>query len=134
MNVETMNNAEYRKFGFIMALFIALLFGLFFPWVFDKSISFVPWAISAVFVLLALLAPKALVVVHKPWMFIGHYLGIVNTKIILGIVFFLIFTPMALILKLLGKDYMKREFGNKTKSSFWEISNKQPKDHMENIY
>lgn len=129
-----MTNKEYRNFGLIMAGFIGLLFGLLFPWLFTWKFSFIPWAISAVLILWALLAPKTLVILYKPWMKLGKILGFINTRIILGIVFFAIFTPFAIALKILKKDAMKRQFNAKKNASYWEESTKQEKQQMEKIY
>lgn len=134
MNVQTLDKAGYRKFGFIMALFIALLFGLFIPFVFSINIPYWPWAVSGVFLLWALLMPMALVVVYKPWMTIGYFIGIINTKIILSVVFFLVFTPVALLFKVLGKDPMNRQYGDKLITSYWKESKQRSKKHMEKVY
>ena len=134
MKVETLGKAGYRKFGFIMAIFIALIFGLFFPFVFSSNIPNWPWVVSGVFILWALLVPMTLAVVYKPWMLVGHFIGAINTKIILTIVFFLVFTPVALLFKVLGKDPMNRKLGDKSLSSYWKESKKQSKDHMEKVY
>jgi len=134
MNTDTLDKAGYRKFGVTMALVIGLLFGLFFPWVFSKNIPYWPWIVAAVFMFLSLMVPMKLAVVHKPWMKFGHIIGAINTKIILSVVFFLVFTPMALLFKLLGKDPMKRELANKSLTSYWVKSKQQSKEHMEKVY
>ena len=63
------------------------------------------WAslIAVAFGAMGLLFPKGLEPLHRVWMKIGQKLGWINSRIILGILFFGIFTPMALIIGLLGK-------------------------------
>lgn len=134
MSVYTLNEAGYRKFGITMACVIALLFGFFFPYVFSKNIPYWPWIVAAVFVLLALVVPMKLTVIYSLWMKFGHIIGAINTKIILAIVFFLVFTPMALLFRLLGKDPMKRELANTSLTSYWDLSKQQSKEHMEKVY
>lgn len=134
MRVDPLDKAGYRKFGLVMAVVIALLFGLFFPFVLGKNLSYWPWLISGLFFLSALLLPMQLALIYKPWMILGHILGTVNTKIILGIVFFLIFTPVALVFKALGKDPMRRQLGDTSLTSYWQESQKQSKEHMEKVY
>lgn len=134
MKIETLDKAGYRKFGLTMAIVIALLFGLFFPWAFGLKIVVWPWVLSGIFFGLALLLPNTLSLIYKPWMICGHYFAIINTKIILALVFFCLFSPIALLLKLLGKDSMNRHFNDKSVSSYWETSKKQSKDHMEKVY
>lgn len=47
----------------------------------------------------------------------AHALGWVNTRIILSLVYFIIFTPMALFFKIIGKDPMDRRF--ESVDSYW---------------
>ncbi len=123
----------YRKFGLTMGLVIALLFGFLLPWLFDKPILKWPWIISAVLVIWAVVLPNTLAVIYGPWMKFGHLIGTFNTKIILTLVFFLIFTPVSIFFKLMGKDAMKRKY-DRTISTYWLDSEKQSKEHMERSY
>ncbi len=133
IKIDNLDNAAYRKFGFTMAGVIAFLFGLFFPWLFNLAIPIWPWAIAGILLLLAVIKPELLTYLYKPWMTIGHYVGQFNTKLILIIVFFLIFSPIAFLLKILGKDAMDRKL-NKKKASYWIESTNLPKSHMETVY
>ena len=65
--------------------------------------------VSVVLILPALIYPTSLFRIHKSWMFVGHFLGWINTRIILGIVFFAIVTPIGIVRRLLGKDPMGRK-------------------------
>ena len=134
MKIETLDKTGYRKFGLIMAIVIALLFGLLFPFVFNLRIVIWPWALSSILFCWVLLIPNTLVFIYRPWMILGHYVGIFNTKVILVFVFFFVFPPAALLLKLLGKDAMNRKFKDKSINSCWKKSKKQFKDHMERVY
>jgi len=129
-----MTNTEYRHFGFIMAGFITLLFGLLFPWLFNWKFSFIPWSISFALILWTLLAPATLVTLYKPWIKLGNILNFINTRIILGIIFFILFTPIAIALKIMKKDAMKRTLNKKKNASYWEKSTIQNKKQMEKIY
>lgn len=60
---------------------------------------------------------KFLKLLYKGWMKFAHALGWVNTRIILTIVYLLVFTPMALIFKVIGKDPMERKF--EKVDSYW---------------
>ena len=131
---KIMTNKEYRNFGLIMAGFISLLFGLLFPWLFTWEFSFIPFVISTALILWSFISPKTLVILYKPWMKLGKLLGFINTRIILGIVFFAIFTPFAMVLKIMKKDAMKRQFNDKKNASYWEKSTQQDKQQMEKIY
>ncbi len=110
MNLDSNNLSKdkLRSFGLVTGAVGALLFGLFFPWVFDKGLPVWPWAAAGVLWVWALVAPATLRYVYVGWMTIGHGLGWVNTRIILGIMFYAVFLPVGLVFKILGKDPMSR--------------------------
>jgi hypothetical protein len=92
-----------------------------------------PWLLAAGLVLVSLTVPKALGPLNRAWMFLGHILGWINTRIILGIVFLLIFTPTALVFRLLGKDPMRRSFAAGDKS--YRLGSRQPKpENLNRLY
>ena len=68
------------------------------------------WALipGIVLVVLGLSLPRSLKRAHKIWMVVGHVLGWINTRIILGIVFYGLITPMGLVMRLFGWDSMRR--------------------------
>ena len=134
MNVEALDKAGYRKFGLTMAVVMALIFGLFLPWVFGAKLPQWPWFISGSLLFFALFLPGSLAYIYKPWMLLGHYIGIFNTRVILTMVFFMVFFPVSMLLKLLGKDAMKRKFRKYTTDSYWKKSTKLAKAHMEKVY
>lgn len=70
------------------------------------------WALAAAVLLLgpALVYPRALGPAHRAWNQIGQVLGWVNTRIVLAVIFYVIFTPMGLVLRWLGQDPMRRRF------------------------
>ena len=124
---------ELRKFGLVFAGMVILIFGLLLPWIWDKSSPMWPWIVAAVFVAAALLVPMALGPVYRLWMKIGHVLGWINTRIILGIMFFLMFAPVALLLRLLGKDMLKQRLD--ASATTYRIASEQlPRDRMERPY
>ncbi len=82
--------------------------------------SIVPTAvISAFFFIMAFLAPLALKPVYIAWMRFAYVLGWVNTRLILAIMFYLVFTPIGLALRLLRKDLLERKIGE-GELSYWK--------------
>ncbi len=134
IKIPSLDRQGYRKFGLVMALVIALVFGLVLPWLFDKPMAFGPWIASSVFVLWALAIPNTLFVIYKPWMIFGHFLGLLNTKILLSIIFYFVFTPVSFFFKIMGKDPMRRKWLKDTSGSYWTTREKQVKNHMEKVY
>jgi Saxitoxin biosynthesis operon protein SxtJ len=70
------------------------------------------WAIVSATLLIApaMTVPRILAPVHRAWMFVGHILGWVNTRIILAIGFFGLVTPVGFFMRLAGKDPMRRRY------------------------
>ena len=126
----TPDKTELRKFGLIFATGMVLIFGLLIPWLAEKPWPSWPWIIAAGFAGTALVLPQALKPLYFLWMKIGHVLGWINTRIILGVVFFLLFAPVALFLRLLGKDPMRRKLDADT-ASYRIESEKPPRERME---
>ena len=59
------------------------------------------------FLILANIRPRLLLYPYKLWMAIGHILGWVNSRLILGLVFILVLQPIAIVMKLFGYDPLK---------------------------
>ena len=66
--------------------------------------------LAVALILPALVAPRALAPAHRAWMALGHALGWINTRVVLGLIFFGLITPMGLVLRLARRDPMQRTF------------------------
>lgn len=119
-----------RKFGLTTGAIIAVLFGLLLPWLFDHSIPIWPWVIAGVLALVALSAPTALRPVYRIWMKIGIALGWINSRIILGILFYVLVLPVGMVMRALGKDPMRRSL-DPAAGSYRVPSKPHPKQHLE---
>ncbi|MGR9106403.1 MAG: SxtJ family membrane protein [Gammaproteobacteria bacterium] len=125
-----------REFGFVTATLIALVFGIFFPViVFGKPFPELPAAFQVSIGLgaIALVLPIILKPVYIVWMGIAAALGWINTRILMAIVFYLLFTPVAVLLKLLRIDPLHRSF-NPGVDSYKQSSTLAPKQQMERPY
>jgi len=125
-----MNKKELRNFGLTTGAIVAILFGLLLPWLFNYTWPVWPWVISGVLWVWALLLPATLMPVYAGWMKVGHVLGWINTRIILGLMFYTVFFAVGLILKSLGKDPMLRKI-DKSVESYRVASRVHDKDHVE---
>ncbi len=119
-----------RDFGLVTGGIVALLFGLFFPWLLDNRIPLWPWVIAGVLSVWGLAAPMSLQPVYRLWMKLGLLLSRVTTPIILGIVFYLLIWPMGLAMRIFGRDPMARQLDSASKS-YRVASHKAPKENME---
>ncbi len=99
---------ELRRFALTMAIAIAVVFGLVLPWLWDRPWPRLPWLIAGVFALLGGLTPMLLRPLFHAWMRVGHVLGAINTRILLGIAFFVLMVPVGLLMRAFGRDPMRR--------------------------
>jgi hypothetical protein len=119
-----------REFGLVFAAGLIVMFGLLLPWLGERPWPLWPWLTAAAFVAAALVFPPALRPFNALWLKIGHVLGWVNTRIVLGVVYFLIFLPAGLLLRALHKDPLHREF-DASAASYRVPSKAAPNQQME---
>ena len=121
---------ELKDFGLIMAGMLILMFGLVLPWLFSFSMPYWPFVAAFGFVVVALLKPLLLGPVNRVWLKISDVLGWVNTRLVMGIIFFLLIVPIGLIVRLFKKDPLNNEWSEVAKS--YRINTKvRNKDHLE---
>ena len=118
----------YRNFGLLVG---AILLGIsLWPLIKGQPPRLWLTAIAAVLVLAAVVWPQGLSPVYSIWIKIGDGLGWINSRIILGIVFYGMFTPMGLMMKVLGKDPLQKK-PDPQATTYW--SEKQPIDHHDSM-
>lgn len=121
---------DLRKFGLLTGAIFVGLFGLLIPILKAHAMPTWPWWLAVSLWLPAMIYPKALKVVYRLWITFGEILGAINSRIILGILFFLIITPIGLIRRTFGKDLMGKHYDPALKSYRTPITPK-PITHME---
>lgn len=102
---EHIEGSSDRSFGFVFAV----VFGIIAAWPLMHGAGLRWWAagVAGAFAIVALVMPGILAVPNRLWMKLGLLMGKVVAPIALGILFFLVFTPMGLLMRLLGKDPLK---------------------------
>ena len=108
---------ELRKFGLAMLLFAAAIASIRL-WRGHPVSARVLYAIAAYALLSAALLPAALRPAYWLLMKIAHALGWFNTRLILILLFYLVFTPIGLLLRLFGKDLLNRTIDRNARS-YW---------------
>lgn len=103
------DRAQLRNFGLIVGGIFGAI-GLWPTIVRGGSTRLWMVGLAVVLVLPALVAPQALRLPHRAWMALGNALGWVNTRVVLGLIFFGLITPMGLVLRLTRRDPMRRTF------------------------
>lgn len=89
----------------------------------NSTLAYVFVAAAMIFLLVTLIKNDALLPLNKLWMRLGLLLGMIVSPIVLGIIFFGLFTPIAILMRLSGRDELRLKFTQKT--SYW-ISRGEP--------
>jgi len=87
-------------------------------------------AVSGVLVLPAVVYPRCLTPIYRGWMYVGAALGWFNTRVILAIGYFLVFTPIGWVMALMGKDPLRRKY-DPTETTYRVLRETRPGQHME---
>lgn len=130
--IPELDRKGLREFALVTGGIVAGLFGLFFPWLLERPWPAWPWILFAVLGGWGLVAPMSLRPVYRAWMRFGLLLSRITTPIIMGIVFYLIITPMALFWRLRGHDPLARRFEDKR--SYRVPSESPRKDYLKRPY
>ena len=106
---DILTKKTLREFGIIFGLLFPIFIGFIVPLI--SGHDFKEWTIwiGLAFISFGISIPSILYYPYKVWMKIGYLLGLINSKIVLGIIFFLILQPIALIMKLFKYDPLRKK-------------------------
>lgn len=129
--IPQLSDKELQKFGFLLAGLLILVFGMLLPYLRDWELpNYYCIAIGVLIATWALVRPASMRGFYNTWMRIAMVIGNIVNSAILAIVYFLVITPMAMVMRLIGKDPMNRNW-NKTAQSYRKNSAIPPKKHFE---
>ena len=132
MTKKAISTKELKEFGLLMVWAFPLFIGIIAPWILGKGLQWWTLWVSLFFMSLAFIAPKLIYLPYRAWMFIGGIIGFINTRIILGLTFYLLIFPVGLILKMLGKLQFKKQ--NDSCSNYVKRTDKITKEQLENPF
>lgn len=132
-NIPELDAAGLRRFAFTTAAILVVLFGLALPWLFGFAYPWWPWAIAAVLVAWGAAAPATLRPLYRGWMRFGLVMNRVMTPLVLGIVYYLVITPMAAAMRLKGRDPMARKL-DENADTYRLGTERRPPETMEKPY
>ena len=107
---------ELRTFAFTLTGALGFLGGLVL-WR-KGEMGFLLWFTGMVILSVGLLKPRLLGPIHKGWMGVSSLMGIFMTHLVLALMYYLIFTPLALIMRALGKDLLRLKH-DRNATSYW---------------
>jgi hypothetical protein len=116
MKLSEVKLPSNRKFGFFFST-IFLLASLYSYYIDSEIMAYVLGTLCGIFLVITIINAKILLPLNKLWMKFGVLLGMIVSPIIMGIIFFGIFTPIAIIMRLAGRDELRLRF--KKKKTYW---------------
>ena len=122
MKLSEIELPSNRKFGFFFTFVFAVIGAYFFyseimTWAYTFIIA------AMTFLVVTLVKSDALLPLNKLWMRFGLLFGMIVSPIVLGVLFFGLFTPLAVLMRLSGRDEMRLRFSRK--ASHW-ITRSEP--------
>ena len=127
MRIE--NKSTNRSFGIVF--FIVFLIVSLWPLLNNDQIRYWALFVSILFFLLGIINSKLLTPLNQTWFKFGLFLGKIISPFVMGIIFFLVVTPIGLLMRIIKKDLLNLRF-NKNKS-YW-IEKGGPKSKMKNQF
>ena len=118
-----------RSFGIVF--FVVFLIIATYPLINGDELRLWSLIISIVFLSLGLVNSKILNPLNKLWFKFGIFLGKIISPLVMSIIFFLVVTPIGLLMRLLNKDLLNLKFNNN--NTYW-IEKTEPKSKMKNQY
>ena len=125
-DIKISSNRSFGIVFFIVFFLIAL-----YPLINNEEIRIWSLIISLIFLILGLINSRILNPLNKLWFKFGILLGKIVSPIIMGIIFFLVVTPIGFIMRILGKDVLNLKFN--ANKSYW-IEKTGPKSKMKNQF
>ena len=127
--MNTKNKSSNRSFGIVFFVFFLII--SLFPLLNGNDIRYWSLILSITFLVLGILNSNLLTPLNNLWFKFGILLGKVISPFIMGTIFFIIVTPIGIIMKILKKDLLNLKFNNK--KTYW-IEKNGPKSKMKNQF
>lgn len=106
-----------KKFGYFFTFLFFVVAAYFF--LSNGAIAAYIFLVMAItFLMITVVNADSLLFLNKLWMKLGQFLGIIISPIILAIIFFALFTPYSLIMRLFGRDELRLKLGER--ESHWK--------------
>ena len=106
-----------RSFGLVFTTFFGLL-GVWPRLMHTRPPRLWAMCLSAAFLVLALMAPRVLGPLNRVWTLLGKLLARITNPVFTGVMFYVIFTPAGLLLRLLGKDLLRLRY-DRSAATYW---------------
>ena len=108
--------SDLQKFGITIGVILLIIAGFLF-WKEKESFQIL-LTFGVTFCILGIAIPFILKPIYWVWMIFATILGWIMTRVILSLLFYIIFTPIGLILRFFGKQFLELRW-DKSKESYW---------------
>jgi hypothetical protein len=98
---------------------ILTVMGFYMLWKGKNYVEYV-FPLAAAFFITGLVIPFALKPVYKAWMVMAVIMGFIMTKVIMGVIFYMIVTPIGFVASIIGKNFLDMKIDKKAKS-YWMV-------------
>ncbi len=118
-----------KSFGIVFSIVFLLI--AIYPLINNDELRIWSLFIAIIFLVLGLINSKVLTPLNKLWFKFGLLLGRIISPVIMGLIFFLVVTPIAFIMRIIGKDLLNLKISKD--KSYW-IEKTGPKSKMKNQF
>ena len=125
-NIKINSNKNFGIVFFIFFLIIAI-----YPLLNNGGVRYWSLVLSLIFLILGIINSNILTPFNHAWFKFGIFLGKIVSPLIMGVIFFIIVTPIAITMRVLRKDLLRLKFNNS--NSYW-IKKNETKSTMKNQF
>jgi len=127
MSPPVSTNKRIRKFAVTMAVAFSILGALVFFYFEKQTAGYVMWGMAGGMLVLGLPYPPLLWPIERGWYYFAFALGWINMRILLSAVFYVLFVPVGLFMKLIGRDPLDRKI-DRSAETYWKEREQAPAD------
>ena len=114
--IPELDRKGLRNFAWMFAAVVTILFGLILPWLLKRDWPWEPWVIAVAFFAWGLIAPSTVRPFYRLWMLFGFVMNAIVTRIVLGVVFYVVILPFGLAFRVRGRDLLHRKWDHELQS------------------
>lgn len=124
---------EVRNFGLLFAA-LGILTGAFMVWKGNTG-AWVAFSLAAAFLCTGVFLPRVLAPVYRSWMRLAAILAWLNTRLLLSVFFYLVVTPIGLVMRFMRKDLLQQRI-DRTAPSYWHkrTAGETEKERYEHLF
>lgn len=132
-DLKNVTNEQTRKTALLVAGALAVVTGILW-WRERMTAAAIFGSIAAILILVGLFVPPLAKFFHRAWMTFALALGYVNSRIILTVIYFLVFVPYGFLSRVVGRDPL--QLRQKGKETYWtrRTATRQSKEQFERLF